>query len=56
MTAPSISVLPDDPKEKQKHVIKMALERFPRYIVLGIKITLTVQRPALYAIKRKYKR
>ncbi|CAG8564318.1 5722_t:CDS:2, partial [Ambispora gerdemannii] len=31
---PSISVLPDDPKEKQKHVIKMALERFP---VLSLK-------------------
>ncbi|CAG8670062.1 9684_t:CDS:2, partial [Ambispora gerdemannii] len=30
----SISVLPDDPKEKQKHVIKMALEWFP---VLSLK-------------------
>ncbi|CAJ0895414.1 17039_t:CDS:2, partial [Entrophospora sp. SA101] len=26
---PSISVLPDDPKEKQKHVIKMVLEKAP---------------------------
>ncbi|CAG8628659.1 7008_t:CDS:2, partial [Ambispora gerdemannii] len=26
---PSISVLPDDLKEKKKHVIKMALEQFP---------------------------
>ncbi|RHZ80850.1 hypothetical protein Glove_131g96 [Diversispora epigaea] len=31
---PPITELPDDPKEKQKHVIKMALERFP---VLSLK-------------------
>ena len=27
---PHISILPDDPKERQKHVIKMVLERFSR--------------------------
>ncbi|CAG8446556.1 10837_t:CDS:10 [Acaulospora colombiana] len=34
VSRPPISILPDDPKEKQKHVIKMALERFP---VLSLK-------------------
>ncbi|CAG8731306.1 15360_t:CDS:2, partial [Acaulospora morrowiae] len=33
-TLPPISVLPDDPQEKQKHVIEMSLEWFP---VLSLK-------------------
>jgi hypothetical protein len=28
VSRPQISILPEDPKEKQKHVIKMALEQF----------------------------